>query len=199
MLHLVAHSLYKAHAFLASGSGVDGFRAPSIAVETRPLRAWEQLLAFGFALVSTLSIGYAFGVRFETQPALLGAGAVITIAMTQLLLQAGSVNRNATFLLQALGLSVLTSAVYFALHGLFEHAIAGSFAPVRNQTGPLELSLVALTVAVFLGLLQLQQRLKSGHSRLSDAIYVHLYNGLYIDVYITRMLQRVWPVKLTHS
>ncbi len=30
MLHLVAHSLFKAHAFLSSGSGVDIFRAPAV-------------------------------------------------------------------------------------------------------------------------------------------------------------------------
>jgi NAD(P)H-quinone oxidoreductase subunit 5 len=28
---------------------------------------------------------------------------------------------------------------------------------------------------------------------LTEAWYVHLYNGLYIDVYMTRWLQRLWP------
>lgn len=199
MLHLVAHSLYKAHAFLASGSSVDSFRAPTIKLEPGPMHPLAQLLAFAFALLTTLAIGLAFGIDINKQPALLGAGAIVTIAMTQLLLQAGSINRRAGFMLRALGLSVLTSTAYFALHTLFEHAIADSFLPIRNGDSTLEHILVLLTIGVFVGLLQLQQLLKAGHSRLSDAVYVHLYNGLYIDVYITRMLQRVWPVKLTHS
>lgn len=199
MLHLVAHSLYKAHAFLASGSGVDAFRAPTLAVEPVAPRLGMQVFALAVALLSTLVIGLAFGVEIHEQPAMLAAGAIITIAMTQLLLQAGSVNRRGIFLLRVIGLSVLTTASYFVLHVLFEHAIAGSFIPAREHGSALQWTLIALTVVVFIGLLQLQQLLKAGHSRLSDAIYVHLYNGLYIDVYITRMLQRVWPVKLTQS
>jgi len=199
MLHLVAHSLYKAHAFLASGSGVDGFRAPTVAVEPRPVAAWQQLLAFGFALLTTLGIGHAFGIRVETQPALLGAGAVITLAITQLLLLAGNLHRNTAFLLRALGLGILTSTAYFTLHALFEHAIAGSFLPQRDNASTPQLILVIMTIVVFIGLLQLQQLLKSGRTRLSEAVYVHLYNGLYVDVYITRMLQRVWPVPLTNT
>jgi NAD(P)H-quinone oxidoreductase subunit 5 len=42
----------------------------------------------------------------------------------------------------------------------------------------------------------LQQAFKSGRSPLLQTIYVHLYNGLYIDVYITRVLERVWPAPL---
>jgi NAD(P)H-quinone oxidoreductase subunit 5 len=53
--------------------------------------------------------------------------------------------------------------------------------------------LVPMIIAVFAGLLLIQQAFKTGRSPLRQSVYVHLYNGLYIDVYITRLLQRIWP------
>jgi NAD(P)H-quinone oxidoreductase subunit 5 len=199
MLHLVAHSLYKAHAFLASGSGVDSFRAPTIGYATDQPRVWQKFIAFIFAALVTLGIGMAFGVSISDQPALLAVGFVIAIAMTQLLLQATSLDSNRTFLLRALGLSVLVCTAYFTLHHGFELALAGSVLPVRTTTGAFELTLVLIIMATFAALLLLQQAFKSGHSRLREVIYVHLYNGLYIDVYITRMLQRIWPAPITYA
>ena len=51
MLHLVAHSLYKAHAFLASGSGVDAFRAPAMRYTSRGVEPVRLLVALAFCEV----------------------------------------------------------------------------------------------------------------------------------------------------
>jgi NAD(P)H-quinone oxidoreductase subunit 5 len=188
--------LYKAHAFLASGSGVDGFRAPSIIYAPAKSQIWRRGLAFVVAALMTLGVGVMFGLTLDQQPALLAAGAVVAIALTQLLLQADSLHGRAGFLLRALGLSLMVCTVYFALHHLFELGLAGSVLPVRETGGAFETVLVLLIMVVFAGLLILQQAFKSGRSPLLQTIYVHLYNGLYIDVYITRVLERVWPAPL---
>lgn len=194
MLHLVAHSLYKAHAFLASGSGVDGFRAPAVAYQGKD---W-QLGHLGFALLGAglmaLGVGAAFGIMPQAQPALLAAGAIVAIALSQLLLQAASLPGSPAFLLRVLGLAAIVSVAYFALHGVFERALHGSVLPLRDAASAFQPALIGLTIAAFLGLLMVQQFFRSTTpSRLREALYVHLYNGLYIDVYITRLLQRVWP------
>lgn len=193
MLHLVAHSLYKAHAFLASGSGVDAFRAPALAyVAQRP-----QPLRMVIALVISASIaviaGATFGVTLDQQPALIATGAIVAIAMSQLLLQASSLATGVNFLMRALGLSAIVSFAYFALHAVFEWAMLGSVLPVRDVNGPFQSMLAVVIVGVFLMLLLMQQAFKQIRSPLGEAIYTHLYNGLYIDVYITRILQRLWP------
>jgi len=193
MLHLVAHSLYKAHAFLASGSGVDGFRAPSIAYASPKPQTWQKGLVFMLAVLMTLGIGAAFGITIYQQPALLAAGAIVAIAMTQLILQAANLNSSREFVLKAFGLSFVASTAYFALHHLFELALAGSVLPVRETHGVFQIALVPMIIAVFAGLLLIQQAFKTGRSTLRQSVYVHLYNGLYIDVYITRLLQRIWP------
>jgi NAD(P)H-quinone oxidoreductase subunit 5 len=196
MLHLVAHSLYKAHAFLASGSVVDSFRAPEIHYQSRPhgkTATARRAFATVIAVLVTLGIASLSGVMLFEQPALVAAGSIVAIAITQLLLQATQIETRGSFLLRALGLSTIVSAAYFTLHHLFEIALAGSVLPVTHTGGLFEAAMAILIVAVFISLLLIQHALKSGSMPLREAIYTHLYNGLYIDVYITRILQRVWP------
>ncbi len=196
MLHLVAHSLYKAHAFLASGSGVDAFRAPVIRYESKGFPFGQLLLALIIAGAMTVGVGAAFGVTWQQQPALIAAGTIVAIAVSQLMLQTATLLGNAAALLRAVGLSAVVSVAYFILHELFDHALAGSVLPLRDAAGAFLSVLVPLTIAAFVGLLLMQQYIKAARSNLRDTLYLHLYNGLYIDVYITRLLQRVWPAPL---
>ena len=193
MLHLVAHSLYKAHAFLASGSGVDAFRAPALVYVTQ--RPQPLLMVMALVISASLAVfsGAIFGVTLDQQPVLVATGTIVAIAMSQLLLQAASLGTGARFLLRVLGLGAIVSFAYFALHALFEWALLGSVLPVREMNGPLQTILSIVIVCVFLTLLLMQQAFKQIRSPLGEAVYTHLYNGLYIDVYITRILQRVWP------
>ncbi len=193
MLHLVAHSLYKAHAFLASGSGVDTFRAPQLASASGAAGPARMLAALITAGLMAVGIGAVFGISVNDQPALIAAAAIVAIAVSQLLLQTAGVMNSAAFLLRGLALSALVSVTYFALHALFETGLRGSYVPVADAAGPLHTTLAVTTVGVFLALLVMQQLLKHKPAGLGPSLYMHLYNGLYIDLYITRLLQRVWP------
>lgn len=193
MLHLVAHSLYKAHAFLASGSGVDAFRGPVLAPASAPFSPGRLLAALVTGGLMTVGVAAAFGITLAEQPSLVAAGAVVAIAVSQLLLQTAGVMSSAAFLLRGLGLSAAVSVAYFSLHAVFAWAVQGSVLPVQQAAGPFQYALALAVVGVFLGLLILQQVLKHAPAALGEGFYLHLYNGLYIDVYITRWLQRVWP------
>ncbi len=193
MLHLVAHSLYKAHAFLACGSSVDAFRAPAMAYPAPNASPLRSGIALAVAALMTLAVGAAFGVGVEEQPALLAAGAILTVAIGQLLLQAVGMMDTREFLARAVGLGALVAVSYFALHAVFEHALAGSVVPLRETGGAFQSVLAAVIVGSFACLLVLQQVLKSTRSPMTETLYLHLYNGLYIDVLITRLLQRLWP------
>jgi len=193
MLHLVAHSLYKAHAFLASGSGVDAFRAPALPHASPGVGPLRLLLVLAGGGLIALAVGAAFGVTAGHQPALLAAGTVVAIAVTQLLLQMAGVLRGEDFLRRGLGLSAAVAVAYFTLHALFDAALQGSVLPVQYAAGPFQIWLAQAFVGVFVVLLVFQHILKYAPAFLGDGIYMHLYNGLYIDVYITRLIQRVWP------
>lgn len=193
MLHLVAHSLYKAHAFLASGSGVDYFRAPTITSGTGDFKPGRLIIALVTGGLMTVCVGAIFGVTPEAQPALIAAGTIVAIAMSQLLLQTASVMSNGALLLRGLGLSAVVCIAYFSLHALFEMDLQGSVLYIQDAAGPFQIALAFVIVGVFLALLMLQKFLKYAPATLSEGLYMHLYNGLYIDVYITRLLQRIWP------
>lgn len=196
MLHLVAHSLYKAHAFLASGSGVDAFRAPALTPPPTgfsPGRLLASLVVGAFVAVAS---GAAFGIPVQEQPALLATGAIVAIAASQLLLQAALISPTPAFLLRGLGLAAAVSLAYFALHAVFDAALRGEVVPVQGTAGAFQAVLGAVIVAVFLTLFVLQRLLRASPATLGDAFYLHLYNGLYIDVFITRLLQRAWPTPM---
>jgi len=198
MLHLVAHSLYKAHAFLASGSGVDTFRAPPMHYTGR-LRPRHWVMALGASALMTVAVGGAFGITPQQQPALLAAASIVAVAMSQLLLQAASLLDDRDFLLRALGRAAVVCVAYFSLHHLFDLAVDGSVLPLQHTGQPAHLLVVALTIAVFAVLLVIQQLYRAGRLPRREALYMHLYNGLYIDVYFTRVLQRVWPGPLAED
>lgn len=193
MLHLVAHSLYKAHAFLASGSGVDGFRAPKVTYAQTGPRPVRFVMALFAGSAAVLAVGSAFGVDAGAHPALVAAGAIVAVAISQLLLQAASTMGGTAFAVRSVGLSLLIATCYFALHRFFEAFLAGSVMPAHGSSA-LETGLSVVVVAVFLGLLIAQQLLRNAPRAPAIAsLYVHLYNGLYVDIFLTRVLQRLWP------
>ncbi|MBK1648324.1 NADH-quinone oxidoreductase subunit L [Rhabdochromatium marinum] len=193
LLHLVAHSLYKAHAFLASGSGVDGFRAPVLPFGHGAPQPWHWLVAFQGAILMTLIAGFLFGIDPREQPALIVTGAVVTIACAQLLLQALVLEDNAKLLIRATAMGAFVCLAYFTLHRAFEQAIAGSVQPAEPASVAFESMLGVAVVLVFVGLLLLQHLFGRLRGPVRQAIQVHLYNGLYVDILVTRLITRLWP------
>ena len=89
LLHLVAHSLYKAHAFLAAGGAVEQARLKSMtALQEHPSLS---MLTIGAAsgLVMVAAAGMLWGTSFETLTALWVLAAVVAIALTPLLTGTG--------------------------------------------------------------------------------------------------------------
>jgi len=141
-----------------------------------------------------LLAGFAFGVSPTEQPALIVTGAIVAIATAQLLLQALVLEDNARLLVRATSLGAFVCFAYFGLHALFEHALIGSVRPVPANEGAFGLWLSLAIVAVFVGLILVQHLFTRISSPLRQAIQVHLYNGLYVDVLVTRLIVRLWPV-----
>ena len=195
MLHLVTHSLYKAHAFLSSGSGVDIFRAPAVHPAQSTPTFWQWIAVLAFASLMTMGIGAAFGVAPESQPALLAFGVIVAVAMSQLLLQSFKAGMGAAFIARAAGLSALVCTAYFSLHAAFHFMLATSLPAERMINGPGQFALIGLVMLVFVSILLIQQSLpKMLGNPFARRIYVHLYNGLYVDIPFSRLVRRFWPM-----
>ncbi|BCO30152.1 NADH dehydrogenase subunit L [Thiohalobacter sp. COW1] len=195
LLHLLAHSLYKAHAFLSSGSIVDQLRAPAPAARG-PVTAGQWLAVLAASALVTFGVAALWGITPATEPALLALGTILSVALAQLLASGQSLGLGSALWLRLGGLSALVAAVYFGLHSLFAHLYSGVLSPIPHTAGVSEYALIVLVAAVFLGLSFLQSVLIPGSTApWLQRLYVHLYNGLYIDLPVERLVYRIWPAR----
>ena len=186
LLHLVAHSFYKAHSFLSSGSVVDEARADHVAVPRRlghPLRiAASAAVAAGIYL----SLGVAFGIDFADDHMVLALGAIIVLGTTQMVAaaldSAGSI--VGTGIVSLMALSVTAS--FFTLESGAHHLLSNSV-PVGMARGVAEGILIGAVLAACIGAVVMQILEPSrGTNARRRAFAVHLRNGLYANALFDR-------------
>jgi NAD(P)H-quinone oxidoreductase subunit 5 len=195
LLHIVAHSLYKAHAFLASGQAVDG-----VAAIRRPGPvAIPNGLAVGRAFVLALAIyavvGLVFGFTGKS-PQAIALGAILIFGVAYLLAQ-GLADAAPRILTQRTALYSFAAATgYFALQTLAEWLMKGTL-PATPAPGPLEWALIVLALISF-GMVAIAQALFPlwAYHPASAGLRVHLANGLYINAVFDKLL-RGWSLKRT--
>lgn len=196
LLHLVGHSLYKAHAFLSAGSIVDLLRQPK-PPQRRTVSPIQWLAAVAVSVALTAGIAWAIGMEVSEEPALLALGAVVALATSQLVLKTFYLRGSPGLILRGVGMAGLMVLVYFVLHDLFVHAFAPALGTPPSEVGPGYWMLITLIMAGFL-LLSLLQSLGTTHlpMRSRSRLFVHLYNGLYVDLLVERISYRLWPHKV---
>lgn len=193
VIHILGHSVYKAHAFLSSGSVVDHFRAPSFKPKETISSGRKLFLGLLFGIAMTLVVARLFGISFREQPALLIIGSILSVAVSQLMLPAMATKqlRKGTLILWTAGISALVLSGYFGLHQIFEHLLENSLPGPRFPENTLELVLSLFISTIFLLLYTIQANLSVlGKSPFWNAMYVHIYNGLYVDIVISRLIRR---------
>lgn len=192
VLHLVTHSLYKAHAFLSSGSMVDILRAPAAAAKT-PVTPLRWAVATGFSAALSFGVAALWGITLTDEPALVAIGAIVAVAVAQLLFAGAA---GAALLLRLSLVSVLVTTVYFGLHSGFAAVYSDVLSPIPSMVSTAYYVLIALTATVFVALSYFQVVLISrSSSAWLQRLYVHLYNGLYTDLPVERLVYRVWPAR----
>jgi NAD(P)H-quinone oxidoreductase subunit 5 len=147
LLHIVAHSLYKAHAFLASGNAVDRvaqIRRPGpVAVPG----VWAVARAFLAALAIYGVIGLAFGLT-DKSPQAVALGAILIFGVAYLLAQ-GLADAAPGLLTRKTAIYAVAASVgYFALHEASGWLMAGTL-PATPAPGPLEWALIVLALTSF--------------------------------------------------
>jgi len=190
LLHLVAHSLYKAHAFLAAGGAVEQNRLRQMTPAAPPLGAatWGLGALVGGVVVTGAAL--AWGLQPTAEPALWAVSGILALALVPLLtgplLRAGTLGA-----LTGLAGAGLVALVYFGLHALFSGWLGAS------SSAPAPMALVGFVLVCF-GLLFLVQGAVRiwPHGALARWLYPTLFAGLYLDELFTRLTFRVWPARV---
>jgi NAD(P)H-quinone oxidoreductase subunit 5 len=187
LLHIVAHSLYKAHAFLNSGTAVDAVaslkRPGPIAIPSGK----AVVRSFAIALAIYALIGFAFSYDTKS-PQAIALGAILVFGVAYLLAQ-GLADAAPRALTRRMAVyALVTSLSYFLLHTVASWMTSGTLPPTPDP-GPLEWVLIVLAVASF-GLVAFAQALFplwSDHPA-AAGLRVHLSNGLYANAVFDRMI-----------
>ena len=187
LLHIVAHSLYKAHAFLASGSAVEtvaSIRKPG-PVAIPDGRAVGR--AFLLALAIYAVVGLVFGF-WEKPPQALALGAILIFGVAYLIAQ-GLADAAPWALTWRTSLySAAAATGYFGLQWATYKLMAGTL-PATPDPSSLEWTLMVLAVFTF-GVVAVAQAMFPlwAYHPAAAGLRVHLANGLYVNALFDRLL-----------
>ncbi|MBS0247573.1 MAG: oxidoreductase [Proteobacteria bacterium] len=193
LLHIVAHSLYKAHAFLSSGDAVE--RVASIA-RPGPV-AIPDSAAVGRAMLLAILIYVAIGAVAgfaHKSPQAIALGAILVFGVAYLLAQGLADQAPRALTWRTAAASVAATIGYFVLQTLTEHLTRGALPPAPPP-GPLEWAVIVLAVFSF-GTVALAQALFPlwAYHPAAAGLRVHLSNGLYANAVFDRLIGGwTWP------
>ena len=189
LLHIVAHALYKAHAFLGSGGAVR-----AVAAQRRPgavavPNLGAVLRSFALALVLYLGVATVFGLLAGPKsPQALALGAMLIFGVAYLVAQGLADAAPRALTQRTARASLAAAAAYFTFQQVAE-ALWGAALPAPPAAGPLEWALIVLAVLSF-GLVALAQTLFPlwAHHPAATGLRVHLANGLYLNALLDRLI-----------
>jgi NAD(P)H-quinone oxidoreductase subunit 5 len=194
LLHIVAHSLYKAHAFLASGGAVAQvarLRRPG-PVAVPGMGAVGR--AFGLALVIYAVVGLAFGIT-DKAPQTVALGAILIFGVAYLIAQGLADLAPRALTVRTVAMAAAATVAYFGLQTGITALAAGTLPPPPAPDGLVWATLV-LALASF-GLASVAQAtfpLWAGHPA-ALGLRVHLMNGLYLNALMDRLVGHHGPAK----
>jgi len=183
LLHLIAHSCYKAYSFLNSGSAVEQDIRRQLAPALLPKRrAWLQAATVSIVLI-TLAMLF-IGSEQAFSPWL-----IMIVAVTLLLAERSGQSR-----LEKLS-SVLPIAIFFvAVYALQKHAAGYLVTPIQPSVGWIA---DAWVMTLFVALFSVYWILRYyPQSLLAKRFTISMFAGFYLDEWTTRTTQWIWPAKL---
>ena len=195
MLHIVAHSLYKAFAFLSCGSVLES--AARLRTDSRPSPTLLRRMAV-LPLATAVSLGlsavavWLMRIDHHTQSGAAVLGVVLNIALFQMVWNGFSAG-SWRLAVRSLFAGTLVTFSYFAAFVVMNNILGDTVPHLTtppSSTGSLVFALVTLGF-IFICVLQ------TIFTSLTDlpvvrALYVHAMNGLYLDIPARRLTARFW-------
>ena len=201
LLHLVAHSLYKAHAFLAAGGAVEQARLKAMTGQQEQPSLGMLAVGAASGLVMVAAAGMLWGTSFDTLTAFWVLAVIVALALAPLLTAQALRLKGLWPLGMMLGAFGVAFA-YFGLHHVFASVVAVSQSgnATGNVTGNVNTFDLVWVLLCFVLLFTMQCLIRARpHGAVASKLYPWFYSGLYLDEAFTRMTFRIWPAKLVTS
>lgn len=195
MLHMVAHSFYKAHAFLSSGDLFEKELNPNPSSMVNKRKLSEVLLAFFVCVTLIVLIAYGIKINFETSDATLILTSIVLLGLSRLLLEAFLFKHSSKVVMLLLLASGLTWLAFsygeYLAHFTFSAALPTESTLSSTQVYASILIIILFTIALCLQTIVplLKNSEKAFH------FYVHLKNGFYTNNYFDKFVGALNTVK----
>ncbi|GAA4227597.1 NAD(P)H-quinone oxidoreductase subunit 5 [Sagittula marina] len=189
LLHIVAHSLYKAHAFLSSGSAVQAVaavRKPG-PVAVPNLKAVARAFAIALVLYALVASGFIALIGPKSEQA-LALGVILVFGVAYLVAQ-GLADAAPAALTQRTTLASVATALGYFTFQLIAGGLWGAQLPAPPVPGALEWAMIVLALVSF-GLVAFAQSLFPlwAHHPSMAGLRVHIANGLYLNTLLDRLI-----------
>jgi len=203
-LHLVAHSLYKSHAFLSSGSAVDGLRTSATSrvmtlnrvSDVRSNQGWAVLGTLALSLMLSFSLAWLItslmGFDLSTKQGFVLLGLIQLLGLSHLLQQTLSSGQTRVGLRGIVATAFVLTGYWFGYLVIDQALQVGISPALRPWTLADQILLGA--AASFLTLIYLLATLPTVRRRWLawPSLYVHATNGFYLDVPVRRLTAWCW-------
>lgn len=194
LLHIVAHSLYKAHAFLSSGSVIDLSRASWTPSRGRQPAAGRIVLAIGIMVAALFAVSSLFGATLAREPGVFALGAIVVLGITHLIVNAIDAQPSFYVIGRTLLLAGAVLAAYFALQWIAAALTANALPHTQAVRSILDIAVIAFVISGFAAITIFQSLLaQNAGGPLWQAIYAHISNGFYVNTIANRLVIRFWP------
>ncbi len=188
ILHVVAHSFYKAHSFLSSGSAVDRIRAGGMTKSSRNGKPIHALISLMMSTSIYAGFCYLWGIRLEDDFHLMVVGGIMVLGVSQLLLYTIDTSTYLVTWLLSGALALFTALSFFSLESGIRNLLSSDI-PTNHELNDV-IKWVAITVLILFTMVIFIQSLASKfrHSAKAYRLGVHLRNGLYANVIFDRII-----------
>ncbi len=201
-LHILMHSLYKAHAFLSAGSVVELAKdewMPDLRLRPRlPSLLIDMALALGVYLLA----GWVLGVLPDEHAAALVLGSSTVLGLTLFLTQSRQQRLLPPLFSRTLILVAAAGLFCFALQAGALWVMRSTL-PLKTAVEPFDLAMLAALLAVFPVITIAQYLLPVWYGTpFGRSLRVHLANGLYMNHIVNRLfgaLKRTPPQQFTRE
>jgi NAD(P)H-quinone oxidoreductase subunit 5 len=189
LLHLLAHSVYKAHSFLAAGGAVKRANIQQMTLAAAPVGLARRFLGAVLGVGMVAVAGWLWGVQLSAQPALWVLALVLSLALTPLLLHSALGKGLLAWPLVWLSAFAVAN-IYFALHSVFVLWVAVRY----DAPSTFELVWVLTCFSLLFCLQSVIAAYPQG--RVARRLYPWFYAGLFLDHWFTRAAFKLWPLRI---
>ncbi|WMN06758.1 proton-conducting transporter membrane subunit [Marivirga arenosa] len=188
ILHLVAHSFYKAHAFLSSGSVIDTVKAKRVKLPSRKGSIGRIITSIMIAIVIYGLFSWIWGIKPDEEFALMATGAIIVMGLSQIIAPALDSSGGIKGIMKSAYLAFMVALAFFSLekgaHYLLHSQIPTHYEPT------MVIKMAVLSILILFALVVLLQlmapNLKKGSFTYN--LGIHIRNGLYANVIFDRLI-----------